>query len=533
MSNSSRISPETLLDTLWPGFGLFSRLISLYLHIDLSLYSFYIFSITIFWVFVTFVLPKLLHELQHLFLHYAASVEIMFQDKLYGQTIRWISNHCDLSQSRRSIAGTKASYIAPWLWKDEDDEQEEEEEHRLVEENQRGERGTFQTFWQYFRYLNKRRIIRYTPKKGELHLFWYRGRIFGLYRQATSKGDNLWSAHMENIMLYTGPWNQQLLRELMDEIQEESHRQESNHITIYRGMKQKCYEWVPIARNLRRSLSTVVLDHEQRSTFLTDIKDFLQPATRLWYRKRDIPYRRGYLFHGPPGTGKSSLCFATASLLGLDVYVCSLNSNGLDENGFSLLFRDLPRRCVLLFEDIDTAGLQRRGRDANPTQTEESGDMDTSMDGDTPDTKKGSITLSSLLNELDGVGAKEGRILIMTTNYRDRLDSALLRPGRVDMEVAFDYASTPVIQGLFLAFYASNGDEQSGTRDSDKDAEFKAEPELITLSREFARHVPDGRFTPAEIQNYLLHHRENPVSAVAKATEWVQKAERSLMELAK
>ncbi|EDP53663.1 mitochondrial chaperone (BCS1), putative [Aspergillus fumigatus A1163] len=460
MSNSSRISPETLLDTLWPGFGLFSRLISLYLHIDLSLYSFYIFSITIFWVFVTFMLPKLLHELQHLFLHYAASVEIMFQDKLYGQTIRWISNHCDLSQSRRSIAGTKASYIAPWLWKDEDDEQEEEEEHRLVEENQRGERGTFQTFWQYFQYLNKRRIIRYTPKKGELHLFWYRGRIFGLYRQATSKGDNLWSAHMENIMLYTGPWNQQLLRELMDEIQEESHRQESNHITIYRGMKQKCYEWVPIARNLRRSLSTMVLDHEQRSTFLTDIKDFLQPATHLWYRKRDIPYRRGYLFHGPPGTGKSSLCFATASLLGLDVYVCSLNSNGLNENGFSLLFRDLPRRW--------------------------------------------SITLSSLLNELDGVGAKEGQILIMTTNYRDRLDSALLRPRRVDMEVAFDYASTPIIQGLFLAFYTSNGDEQS-----------------------------NRRFTPAEIQNYLLHHRENPVSAIAKATEWVQKAEQSLIELAK
>lgn len=59
-------------------------------------------------------------------------------------------------------------------------------------------------------------------------------------------------------MLYTGPWNQQLLRELMDEIQEESHRQESNYITIYRGMKEKLYEWVPIARNLCRSISTVV-----------------------------------------------------------------------------------------------------------------------------------------------------------------------------------------------------------------------------------------------------------------------------------
>lgn len=191
-------------------------------------------------------------------------------------------------------------------------------------------------------------------------------------------------------MLYTGPWNQQLLRELMDEIQEESHRQESNYITIYRGMKEKLYEWVPIARNLCRSISTVVRDHEQRSTFLTDIKDFLQPATRLWYRKRDIPYRLGYLFHAPPGTGKSSLCFATASLLSLDVY------------------RTPCRRKKE----------RKRGHDL-------------SMDEDKPDTKQGSITLSSLLNELDGVGAKEGRILIMTTNYRDRLDSALLRQGSV------------------------------------------------------------------------------------------------------
>ncbi|KAF7136913.1 hypothetical protein CNMCM5793_006575 [Aspergillus hiratsukae] len=284
-------------------------------------------------------------------------------------------------------------------------------------------------------------------------------------------------------------------------------------------MKQRSYEWVPIARSLRRSLSTVVLDHEQRSSFLTDIKDFIQPATRLWYRNRDIPYRRGYLFHGPPGTGKSSLCLATASLLGLDVYVCSLNSNGLDENGFSLLFRDLPKRCVLLFEDIDTAGLQKRGRDGNPMQTEEGGIMDPAMDGDKPDTKQGSITLSSLLNELDGVGAKEGRILIMTTNYRDKLDGALLRPGRVDMEVAFDYASTPVVQGYFLAFYAPNGHDQSGTSDSDQNAEFNAEPELITLSVKFARHIPGGRFTPAQIQNYLLHHREDPASAVAKASE--------------
>lgn len=168
-------------------------------------------------------------------------------------------------------------------------------------------------------------------------------------------------------------------------------------------MKQRSYEWVPIASNRHQSLSTMLLDHDRKSSFLKDIEDFPQPATCLWYQQRNIPYQCGYLFYGPPGTGKSSLCFGTASLLGLDVYVLSLNSNGLDENGLAFLFRDLPRRCIILFEDIDTAGLQKRSRDVNPTQTEEGRDMDPPTDDNKTNTKQGLITLSSLLNELDCV----------------------------------------------------------------------------------------------------------------------------------
>lgn len=77
------------------------------------------------------------------------------------------------------------------------------------------------------------------------------------------------------------------------------------------------------------------------------------------YTNRGIPYRRGYLFHGPPGTGKTSLSFAIAGVFGLDIYCVSLLEPTLTEEDLGLLFNSLPRRCVVLLEDIDSAGLIR------------------------------------------------------------------------------------------------------------------------------------------------------------------------------
>jgi chaperone BCS1 len=67
--------------------------------------------------------------------------------------------------------------------------------------------------------------------------------------------------------------------------------------------------------------------------------------------------RRGYLFYGPPGTGKTSLAFVLAGVFGLEIYVIGLRDPSLTEEDLLALFNSLPRRCIVLLEDIDTAGL--------------------------------------------------------------------------------------------------------------------------------------------------------------------------------
>ncbi|KIM96235.1 hypothetical protein OIDMADRAFT_78270, partial [Oidiodendron maius Zn] len=149
---------------------------------------------------------------------------------------------------------------------------------------------------------------------------------------------------------------------------------------------------------------------------LDDIKDFLDPVTQQWYSDRDSPYRRDYLLYGPPGTGKSSLSSAIAGHCGLNIYI--LNLSTISEAILKRLFDSLPSRCILLLEDIDAVS---SNRDA---ETEDSHRM----------SKLGGVkvSLSSILNVIDGVGSQEGRILIMTTNHITRLDEAIIRPGRVD-----------------------------------------------------------------------------------------------------
>ncbi|KAJ6003927.1 hypothetical protein N7540_013209 [Penicillium herquei] len=285
-----------------------------------------------------------------------------------------------------------------------------------------------------------------------------------------------------------------------------SLRQETDRINVYRGMKVGEWRWVPMAYKVHRPMDSVVLDPHQKDNFEADVQDFLHPTTYQWHMEHSLNYRRGYLFHGPPGTGKTSLCLGMATFFGLDIYTLSLNS--LDENGLALLFQGLPRRCVVLLEDIDTAvGICE--------------DQFLSNHDDKSPTKLGPITLSSLINTLDGVATKDGRILIMTTNHRAKLDNALIRPGRMDVEVKFELASAFVVQKLFLAFYAPVSIfDDNGNNQLAKNSTPYPKDKINTLSVEFARHVYSGHFSHAEIQNYLIGHRKDPVSAVAGASEW-------------
>ena len=118
-------------------------------------------------------------------------------------------------------------------------------------------------------------------------------------------------------------------------------------------------------------IKTFVLAADQKERILVNVNEYLKPSTSRWYANRGIPYRRGYLFDGPPGTGKSSLASAIAGMFGLNIYCLSLVNPTLTDEDIGVLFINLPQRCVILLEDIDSAGLIKRQELKKTRKTED------------------------------------------------------------------------------------------------------------------------------------------------------------------
>jgi len=145
-----------------------------------------------------------------------------------------------------------------------------------------------------------------------------------------------------------------------------------------------------------------------KDMILLDCKDFL--ASEEWYAERGIPFRRGYLLHGVPGSGKTSLIHSLAGELGLDIYVVSLSSKGMSDNMLTTLMGNVPSRCILLLEDLDAAFTRSVSRDSTSTGAPT---VPTASAKSSKDTSDGStLSLSGLLNSLDGVAAAEGRYVL-------------------------------------------------------------------------------------------------------------------------
>lgn len=142
----------------------------------------------------------------------------------------------------------------------------------------------------------------------------------------------------------------------------------------------------------------------------------------MWYKNKGVPYRRGYLLYGPPGTGKTSFTQAIAGELKLNICYLNLSGGNLCDDGLNRALNDAPADSIILLEDIDGIFIQREEVQGNKR-------------------RRRRVTFSGLLNALDGVRSQEGRILFMTTNHKEKLDPALLRPGRCDFHVKLDNAS--------------------------------------------------------------------------------------------
>lgn len=251
-------------------------------------------------------------------------------------------------------------------------------------------------------------------------------------------------------------------------------------------------EWAPLGDpRKKRPLPSVVLDEGVKEGIVADVNDFL--GRQQWYVDRGIPYRRGYLLYGPPGSGKSSFIQALAGELDFGVAMINLSEMGMTDDKLAYLLTKLPKRSILLLEDADAAFVNRRQRDSDGYSG-------------------ASVTFSGLLNALDGLAAGEERIAFLTTNHIDRLDPALIRPGRVDLMVRIGEASRFQAAHMWDRFYGDVDVDHSGRQ------RFLDRLQQLGLFGELADGSPSNVNTSAAaIQGLFLFNKNDMEGAINMA----------------
>ncbi|KAF2179812.1 BCS1-like ATPase-like protein [Zopfia rhizophila CBS 207.26] len=556
VSNSTLTTlPSTILEAFIPGYSIISQLIFKIFGFDIGLV-----------VFGGFIIVGLVNAIQYLYYkaygvfssYFMSSCTVEDDDDLYSQIMEWIAEQPMIKNSRDVKAVTR------WVSAYSDDEDADDNDEDILDET-----GIFN-----FEKWASNIPPRYEPNFGS-DKFWHEGRLFFFSRERREKqARSPWGDREEEILhISCVGRSTEPIKELLNHIKRWSLSKENKMTCISRPApkeERKDYAWDRVTSRPSRPMSTVSLDQEQKANIVADINEYLHPASARWYAARGIPYRRGYLFHGPPGTGKTSLSFSIAGIFGLDVYCISLVEVGLTESDLNKLFSHLPRRCVVLLEDIDSAGLRRvedtteGSKEEDDSSTDDDSLTKVSKPDSTPKSQgqptngfKSLISLSGLLNVIDGVASHEGRVLIMTTNHPEKLDAALIRPGRVDLQVQFSLATKDQIRDIFYRMYSteydkkkdrsvapksSNGkatattptsdDAKSSSKEKGPDGEFyellQREPvldivepgKLREMAEEFASQLPEGKLSPAEIQGFLLMRKKEPSRALKEVGKW-------------
>jgi SpoVK/Ycf46/Vps4 family AAA+-type ATPase len=188
------------------------------------------------------------------------------------------------------------------------------------------------------------------------------------------------------------------------------------------------------------TFDTLAMDRAKKRDIIHDLDTFRN--SREFYRRAGKPWKRGYLLYGPPGTGKSTMVAAMANYLDYDIYDVELTVVHTNSDLRKLLI-DTTSKSIIVIEDIDCTLDVTGDRAGRPRRRANGG-------GDADDRPRDSVTLSGLLNFIDGLwSACTGeRIVVFTTNHVERLDPALIRRGRMDMHIEMSYCRFEAFQTL-------------------------------------------------------------------------------------
>ncbi|KAE8818849.1 AAA-ATPase [Hordeum vulgare] len=263
--------------------------------------------------------------------------------------------------------------------------------------------------------------------------------------------------------------------------------------------------WFRLNHHHPATFDTLAMDPVLKHSIVADLDLFAN--RRDHYRRIGKAWKRGYLLYGPPGTGKSSLVAAMANHLRYNIY--DLDLNHVQNTTLQWLLVTMSDKSILVIEDIDCCcDAMLREVDSKEKKTQgrtrkEDGGGSSEISYSTLSPKrKSEITLSGLLNFIDGLWSTSGeeRLIVFTTNYKDRLDPALLRPGRMDMHVYMGYCCWEAFKTLARNYFLVD--------------DHPLFPEIQEL-------LMAVQVTPAEVSEMLLRTNE-PDVALRGLTEFLK-----------
>eukprot|EP00292_Cryptomonas_paramecium_P005757 CAMPEP_0113703456 /NCGR_PEP_ID=MMETSP0038_2-20120614/25866_1 /TAXON_ID=2898 /ORGANISM="Cryptomonas paramecium" /LENGTH=380 /DNA_ID=CAMNT_0000627913 /DNA_START=17 /DNA_END=1155 /DNA_ORIENTATION=- /assembly_acc=CAM_ASM_000170 len=258
----------------------------------------------------------------------------------------------------------------------------------------------------------------------------FEGNSYVVVHQTKGKpvGTECSAVEFKNLIIFTDGC-MEVLTAFLSRLVELSELTEKGIISIF-SFNSRCNYWRSSGSTKARPLDSVILPAKTKQHIVSDISSFLSDEMRDFYQLHGIPYRRSYLFYGVPGAGKTSLIQALAGHFERSISYLQVDPKMTDVS-LRTAMQSLPEDTVVVLEDVDALFGKDRA----------------SMRSDTH------ISFSGLLNALDGVGSASGQIYILTTNLRDQLDPALIRKGRVDVQVRFESACDEQVEHMWASFY--------------------------------------------------------------------------------
>jgi mitochondrial chaperone BCS1 len=280
------------------------------------------------------------------------------------------------------------------------------------------------------------------------HWFWYGGRPFRVdfFRSEDTRG---WTPKRSELLVFrTLGRDQRLLQQFVREVAS-CHKK---HLRVRSALFVYSEYWNCVEGYTARLLDSVILKTGERERLVDDIEKFKTSKAR--YRHLGVPYHRGYLLYGPPGTGKTSLVSAIAGKFAMSIY--AINLTDFNDRSLMKAINDVPTGSIVLFEDVDCM----IGKAHRSSEKPSAGNAAEAPEKPVAD--KFGVTLSGLLNVLDGFHAPDDVLFMMTTNKIEALDPALLRPGRIDYRLCLGVATEQQKLELFCRFFPDAAESEAG-----------------------------------------------------------------------